>query len=69
MAETEKARILSDKKKLDRTVCVEIKSAVELVEAKGKVGTYQMPLQTVCSVLGFGMTVVVPMAGRSCVVI
>lgn len=53
----------------------ETKSAVEAVKAKrgsmkatGKFETYKSSIQTFCSVLGFGMTVVVPLAGGSCVV-
>lgn len=78
--EAENARLVSDKKKLDSRVGVETKAAVEIVKAKGKADTYRTTqpsphhiqrlqyLQTFCSVLGFGMTVVLPAMGVSCVI-
>lgn len=66
--EAQTVRVLSDKKRLASKVGVETKSAVELVKAKGKAATYMTSLQTFCSVMGFGMTVVVPLVGGSCVI-
>lgn len=72
--EAEKVRVLSDKQRLGGKVGVETKTAVGLVKTttrakgKGKAATYMTTLQTFCSVMGFGMTVLVPLAGGSCVV-
>ena len=81
--EAENVCVVSDKTRLGGRVGVETKSAVGLVktketketketkgtkEIKGKAATYMASLQTFCSVVGFGMTVLVPLAGGSCVV-
>lgn len=75
--EAESARTLLDKKTLGTRVGVETKIAVEIVQAGGNAGTNKSSqphdsrlqyLQTFCSVLGFGFTVILPAIGVSCLI-